>query len=196
MNTPSEPNRSDGLLILKKFLKHGTSVATIAPSSRFMARSILHGIDFDNAKTIVELGAGTGPITIEILKRLKPSTRFFVIEIDNDFCSRLRHRFPNLDVVNGDAAHLDKLLSDRGLQGCDTVVSGLPIPSFPEALRESIMAASAKAMGPNGIFRQLTIMPLLYKRMYQRYWDDVSFRFVPINIPPGGVYMCRGFRKR
>ena len=43
-------------------------------------------------------------------------------------------------------------------------------------------------------FRQLTVMPLVYYRLYRGYYDDVSFRFVPLNVPPGGVYVCRGYR--
>jgi phospholipid N-methyltransferase len=191
---PIEPGRSDLFLVIRKLLREGTSIATVAPSSRWMAKSILHGIDFDRAKTIVELGAGTGPITVEILKRLKPHTKFFVVEIDPDFCRRLRERFPNLDIVEGDAAKLDSLLAERGFDGCDEVISGLPIPSFPEELRRSILAASARALGPTGVFRQLTIMPLVYQNLYRRYFADVKFRFVPLNIPPGGVYMCRGFK--
>jgi phospholipid N-methyltransferase len=191
---PIEPGRSDLFLVLRKFFREGTSVATAAPSSRWMAKSILHGIDFDRVKTIVELGAGTGPITVEILKRLKPHTKFFVVEIDPDFCNRLRQRFPSLDIVEGDAAKLDTLLAERGFDGCDEVISGLPIPSFPEGLRRSILAASARALGPAGVFRQLTIMPLVYQNLYRRYFADVKFRFVPLNIPPGGVYMCQGYK--
>ncbi len=37
-------------------------------------------------------------------------------------------------------------------------------------------------------------MPLIYYKLYRRYFEDVRFRFVPFNLPPGGVYVCRGFR--
>ena len=33
------PKKSDWWLVFKKFLKHGTSIATFAPSSKFLARS-------------------------------------------------------------------------------------------------------------------------------------------------------------
>ncbi|MFO0938765.1 MAG: methyltransferase domain-containing protein [Gemmataceae bacterium] len=198
MNGPPSPinydGRSDAMLVFKKFLKYGTNIATAVPSSRWLARSLIRGIDFDTVNTIVELGAGTGPITLEILKRLKPHTRFFVVEIDPDFCARLRQRFPKLDIVHGDAAHLDQLLADRGLKNCDCVVSGLPIPSFPRPLQEAVMGAASRAMGPNGIFRQLTVMPLVYWKTYSRFWDYVEFKFVPLNLPPAGVYLCKGFK--
>jgi phospholipid N-methyltransferase len=191
---PVPPGRSDLFFVMRKFLREGTSVATAAPSSRWMAKAILNGIDFDRVRTVVELGAGTGPITVEILKRLKPQTKFFVVEIDPDFCTRLRQRFPALDIVEGDAAKLPELLAQRGFDGCDEVISGLPIPSFPEELRARILKASATALGATGVFRQLTIMPLVYQNLYRRYFNDVTFKFVPLNIPPGGVYFCKEFR--
>ena len=43
-------------------------------------------------------------------------------------------------------------------------------------------------------FRQLTVMPLVYRNLYKRSFSDVKFRFVPINLPPAGVYVCRGYR--
>ena len=110
---------------------------------------ITKGIDYDRAKCIVELGAGTGPITKELVKRVKPHTKLIVVELDPDFCQRLRVRFPGTDIVEGDAAQIDKLLADRGITEVDHIVSGLPLPSFPAKLRDAILASSARALGAN-----------------------------------------------
>lgn len=182
-------------LMFRKFMEQGTSVASVAPSSRFLARMICKGIDFDRAKCIVELGAGTGPITKELVKRVKPHTKLIVNELDSDFCKRLRHRFPNADIVEGDAAKIDQLLAERGINQVDHIVSGLPLPSFPAPLRDAIVASSCRALGPNGDFRQLTVMPYVYWRMYKGYFADVRFKLVPLNLPPAGVYVCRGYRR-
>ncbi len=188
---PATPSKSDWWLVFRKFLKHGTSIATFVPSSKFLARSILKGIDFKTAKCIVELGAGTGPITIELLRRVQPHTKLLIVEIDPDFCSRLRQRFPNADIIEGDAAHLDELLKARGITEVDHVVSGLPLPSFPPELRQSIIDSASKVLADHGTFRQLTVIPLVYWKMYRRYFTDVRFRLVPLNLPPAGVYVCK-----
>src|SRR5262245_25429828 len=91
-NPPRSPKGPDWWLMLTKFLQQGRRVASFTPSSRYMARSIINGIDFDKAKCIVELGAGTGPITKEIVKRLKPHTKLLAIELDNDLAARLKSR--------------------------------------------------------------------------------------------------------
>lgn len=206
LNTPPVPHAPAGKpraldnsaldwwLMMKAFWKKGRSIASFAPSSRFMARKIVKGIDFERAKCIVELGAGTGPITAELVKCVKPHTKLLVIELDPDLCARLRARFPQVDVVQGDACQFDKLLAERGITQVDHVCSGLPLPSFPGPLRDTILATSARMLAPGGTFRQLTVMPLIYYRLYCRYFDDVRFGFVPLNMPPGGVYVCRGYR--
>src|SRR5262245_22708221 len=146
-HTPApSPKKSDWWLVFRKFLKHGTSIATFAPSSKFLARSICSGIDYKNARCIVELGAGTGPITVELMKRIQPQTKLMIVELDPDFCNRLREKFPKADIVEGDAAHLDDLLKARGINEVDHVISGLPLPSFPAELRNSIIASSMKVL--------------------------------------------------
>jgi len=194
---PSTPKGPDWWLMMKAFFKQGKRIASFAPSSRFMARKILDGIDWEKTKHIVELGAGTGPITAEMVKRAKPHTKLIVIELDPTLCSRLRDRFrdtPNVDVVLGDATKFGELLTERGIPHVDHVLSGLPLPSFPPLARDAILETSARTLTPDGTFRQLTIMPLIYYKLYRRYFEDVRFRFVPFNLPPGGVYVCRGYR--
>ncbi len=185
----------DWWLMTKKFLRHGTSIASFSPSQRFLARKIISGIDYDKAKCIVELGAGTGPVTAQLLARAKPHTKVIVVELDPDFCIRLRQKFPHADIVEGDAAKLEQLLAERGIAAVDHVVSGLPLPSFPAPLRDAILASSAKVLTPDGSFRQLTNMPYIYWKLYKRYFDEVKFKFVPLNMPPAGEYDCRGYSK-
>ena len=195
--SPTQPASPDWWLMVRKFFQHGTTIASFAPSSRFLARKILKGIDYEAARCIVELGAGTGPITKELVGRVRPHTRLVIVERDPDFCKRLRTRFayaPNAEIIEGDAAHIDQLLADRGITQVDHIVSGLPLPSFPAEVREAILASSARALGEHGTFRQLTYMPLVYWQFYRGYFADVQFQLVPLNIPPAGVYVCLKYK--
>ena len=189
-----QTDRGDFWMVFRKFLKHGTAIATPAPSGRYLVREMLKTIDFDSAKVIVELGAGTGPITEALIKRVKPHTKLLIVEIEAEFCERLRRRFPNADIIQGDAAHMDQLLADRGISQVDHVVSGLPLPSIPHPIRKAILASAARSMGPDGVFRQLTVMPYVYWNFYRNYFENVTFKLVPLNFPPAGVYLCKGFK--
>ncbi len=69
MNAPIR----DFTLFLGKFLKHGTAIASVAPSSRWLSRLTVRNIDWARARALVELGAGTGPITRVIAERRIPN---------------------------------------------------------------------------------------------------------------------------
>lgn len=187
----------DWLLMLGKFFRHGKTIASFVPSSRFLAKALIRGINWDTAKCLVELGAGTGPITKQLVKHAKSHTKLIVIEQDGDFCRRLREKFAgaaNLDIVEGDACKLDQILAERGITTCDHVLSGLPTPSLPVEVREAIMTVAQKVLPENGMFRQLTNMPWVYFPMYKKYFEEVSFKLVPLNFPPAGVYYCKGYK--
>jgi phospholipid N-methyltransferase len=191
--TPQASKGPDWWLMLRKFVSHGTAIASFSPSSRFLARKMVRGIDWVKAKCVVELGAGTGPITKELVKAAGPSTKLVIVERDPDFCRLLREKFPGHEIVEGDACKLDQILAERGIKKADHVISGLPLPSFPSDLRDSIIRMSAKVLGPDGEFRQITNMPWIYQGLYKSYFRDVSFKLVPLNLPPGGVYFCKGY---
>src|SRR5262245_42070993 len=183
-------------LFFTKFLQRGKVIASFAPSSRYMVRTVLRGIDFSRCKCIVELGAGTGPITAELIRRAPPGCKLLISELDADLAKHLRKRFPGAVVDEADAADLDGLLDQLGIDRVDHIISVLPLPSIPEEIRDRILDISAKRLAPGGSFRQLTVMPWVYYRMYRRYFTHLKFRFVPLNLPPGGVYVCEGFQQR
>jgi phospholipid N-methyltransferase len=194
---PARPPRKrppDWLLFFAKFLRHGAAIASFVPSSPYLARAVVRGIDFASCRCVVELGAGTGPITAELLRLAPPGCRCVIVERDADFCARLRERFPAADVVQADAADLDRLLAERGVEQVDHFVCGLPLPSFPREARERILAVVHRRLRPGGTFRQLTHMPWIYYLMYRRYFADVRFDFVLRNLPPAGYYVCQGPR--
>lgn len=186
----------DWWLLLTKFLEQGRGIASFAPSSRFMARAAVRGIDFETSRCIVELGAGTGPITAELLRRAGKNTRLIIVELDADLCRYLRRRFPDVEIIEADAADLERLLDERGIAKVDHIISGLPLPSIPEHIRQRILDVSARRLVANGSLRQLTIMPWVYYHMYRGYFTDVRFKFVFRNLPPGGIYLCTGWQER
>src|SRR5215467_11649520 len=106
---------NDHALFLGKFLTQltrGNPIASIAPSSRWLSRTTVRNIAWDRVETLIELGAGTGPITRVLAERTRPQCRVVVVERDHDFARLLRQRFgslPNLEIVEGDARDLAAL---------------------------------------------------------------------------------------
>jgi phospholipid N-methyltransferase len=184
---------SDLWLVLRKFVTNARAVATIAPSSRALARATMAGIDWTKAKVVVELGAGTGPITNELVKAAPAAMRVVVNEFLPEFCATLRQKFPGLDIAEGDARDLGGLLTERGIRQVDYVLSGLPLTHFARGDRDAVIDQVGQVLTAGGEFRQLTTAPWLYRGLYRRYFREVSFRLVVWNLPPGGVYICRGW---
>jgi phospholipid N-methyltransferase len=194
---PRDPLMNDHSLFLGKFLRHGTAIASVAPSSRWLARTTLRHVDWARARVVVELGAGTGPITRVIAEKAPAECRVVVIERDHDFARLLRERFANrngFDVVEGDVGDLAAILAGLGISRVDSVVSGLPVPSFPRMLRRSLFEAVGAVLAPECWYSQITEIPWAYWGFYRRYFREVRFAFEPRNFPPAGAYYCRGVK--
>jgi phospholipid N-methyltransferase len=188
---------SDFTLFLGKFFRQGTAIASLAPSSPWLARTTLRNVDWSRARVLVELGAGTGPITRVLADKAAPECRVVVLERDADFARLLRARFAHLahlEIIEADVRDLAALLADRGIARVDHVISGLPVPSFPKDLQRALFRNVRGVLDPSGTFNQITELPWVYWRFYRRFFREVAFRFEPRNFPPAGAYFCRGVR--
>jgi len=188
---------SDFRLFLGKFLRQGTAIASVAPSSRWLSETTVRNIDWGTVNTLLELGAGTGPITRVIARRARPDCRVVVVERDHDFARLLRERFrnmPNFDIVEGNVCELDSILAGCGIDRVDHVISGLPVPSFPKELQNALFEAVRKVLSHDGTYNQITEIPWVFWGFYRGFFDHVQFAFEPRNLPPAGAYFCRGIK--
>jgi phospholipid N-methyltransferase len=177
-------------LFLRKFLRHGRRVASLAPSSRSLARTACRGVDLTRVQNIIELGAGTGAVTEMVLARSHPRSRLLAIELDADFADILRARCPTAVIVQGDAS----LLASTNFGRVDLLISGLALPSLPLQTRTAILEVYRGFATLGAWFSQLTVMPLVFWRFYNRLFREVRFDWAIWNVPPAGVYHCRGVR--
>ena len=82
----------------------------------------------------------------------------------------------------------------QGIHKVDYVVSGLPTPNLPRRASARLWSWLREALNPGGAFLQITVAPLLYRPFYDRLFENVEYRMVWWNMPPGGVYICRNPR--
>ncbi|MEW6249326.1 MAG: methyltransferase domain-containing protein [Planctomycetota bacterium] len=181
---------ADRALFFRKFLSKGRIISSAVPSSRALVQGMLRPVDFSRPATIVELGAGIGPVTEEVLARLEPHHRFVAVENDPEFCEVLRRRFPNLWLLECDATRAGAQLAAQGVHRVDYVLSGLPTPSLPRRAAVRLCRWLRRALAPNGLFIQITVAPLVFRAFYDRLFEQVQYRMVWQNVPPGGVYVC------
>lgn len=183
-------NPNDFLLFFRKFLLKGRGISSAVPSGPAMVRGVLRHVNFDRPCTIVELGAGTGPITSEIVENLKPNQRFVAVENDADFCEVLRRRFPDTPLLQTDATKVAEPLAHLGIHRVDYVISGLPTPNLSPQGMVRLWRWLRASLSPDGVFIQITVAPLIYRAFYQRLFEKVRYQMIWVNVPPGGVYCC------
>jgi len=163
-----------------EFLKHPKEIGTFTQSSKHLAKEIAKEID--GSSEVVEFGAGTGPVTTEILKSLPHNGRLTCFEINSEFCKYLEKiDDPRLEVINDDASNCQQYVD-----GVECIVSGLPLALFSRLKKDEILDIISKSRR----YIQLQYTPLLRKRL-QQYFSDVKIKFVPQNFPPAFIYVCR-----
>lgn len=181
----------EAALHFRKLLRQGRAVAALTPSGDALARACCRYIDPLRPQTILELGAGTGAVTRRAAASMHPDSRLIAIERDPDFVAMLQASVPRADAVQGEAEAMSALLADRGLARVDVVLNGLPMPSLPAPSRAAVLAAIAELPGDPWV-AQITVMPWIFRRFYARCFQEVRFELAWRNLPPAGVYHCRG----
>lgn len=180
--------RRDAALFLWKWIQAPTRIGSVWPSSRALGRAMAAELDLSLPGAIVELGAGTGPVTATLLQCGVPPERFYAIERDPALAAALRKRLPEVRVIEGDAGELPALMRAAGVERVAAVVSCLPLVSLPRALVRRVIEGSFEILHPDGCFVQFTygaISPIplrhfhLQARRVRRVWR---------NMPPAAVW--------
>ena len=192
MPAKSRSRHTPLLLFGRNFFKHPRMLGSVIPSSRFLIDKVLAPVDWARARVLVEFGPGVGTITTEILKRMGPSARLIVIEMNQDFVKYLRESIHDsrFEVVHGSAADIGKVLAERGLGSADYVFSGIPFSTMPEEVRVSIVQSTADAVSRDGAFVVYQFSPKV-RGYLERAFASVKTGFEPLNVPPAQIFVCR-----
>ena len=147
-------------LFWRELLAEPGAVGAVCASSPWLAARMAAQVDLAAEGLVVELGGGTGVITAALLNGGLPPERLVVVERAAKLASLLQRRFPQVCVLHADALDLPHLpaLCAAGLpqRPVGTIVSGLPLRSIAEPLRQHIMAAAVQVLAPQGRVVQFT----------------------------------------
>lgn len=183
---------------LERVFSAPRATGAIAPSSKHLAKRLVEASRISSATEIVELGPGTGVVTQEILRSMRPDARVLAIEHSRDFVSDLSCRYPGASVVHGCASELRRLSENHGFTAVDSIVSGLPWTIFPGEMQDAILRDARDFLRPSGVFVTIAcfgphLLPggrefrqrleTTFSRVIR---DSVVFR----NVPPAFVYAC------
>ncbi len=188
---------SDFTLFLGKFFRHGTKIASLAPSSPWLSRTTVRNVDWDHARVLVELGAGTGPITKVLAEKAQPDCKVIVLERDHDFAEILRERFGGLAELR---RHRGGLPRPRRHAGRPRHRAGRPrdlrparalVPEGPPARP---VPGRPPGSRPRGLVQPDHRDALGLPGALQDVLRRGPLRLRARNFPPAGAYFCRGIK--
>ena len=174
------------------FIKNPKTVGSVIPSSPRLGKAMASFIKDKENETVIELGAGTGPITKALLKAGMNPKKLTPIEMNEKFVEQLRTKYPELNIVQGDASKMTEIFPDK-VGKVDTIISGLPLKSIPKPIVDAIIEESFKMLKPDGIYVQFTYDLRASKSILLKQCDRIGAKIIMANIPPARV---DAFRKR
>jgi phospholipid N-methyltransferase len=102
----------------------------------------------------LEVGPGTGAVTAEIVRHLRPEDRFDIVEINGDFVAFLQRRFqeePDFARRREQSRIIHAPLQEvPGEHVYDVMISGLPLNNFSLDLVEDIYRSYMRLLKPEG----------------------------------------------
>ncbi len=181
------------LAFFKEAFKNLFKTGTVLPSSQFLSNKICKKATkyspVDNPN-IVEVGAGTGKITILLLKAF-PRSHFWIFEPNQSFFKILKDRVmtthgnQNNVIISNECIEHSSNIPHK----CHIIVSSLPLLSLNKTQRNEILSLLSSLLENNGIFIQYGYTPLT-EVFLKEHFKIIDRSLVPLNIPPAIVYVC------
>ncbi|MBB5154773.1 class I SAM-dependent methyltransferase [Saccharopolyspora phatthalungensis] len=176
-----------------------STVGAVLPTSRYVAAAVATVVPSYGAPTVLELGPGTGALSGPIQRRLAEGARHLAVEIDPKMVHYLRCAKPWLEVIEGDATHLRKLLDEAGVDQVDAVISSIPWTLLPPDKQRELLLQAASVMAPNGVFTTVTYLTTLWRQPTRAFITALQDTFDEVlprtaiwrNVPPARIYACR-----
>ena len=188
-------------LLWKQIVKNPRALGTVAPSSPYLAKCVVAAANIGANQKIVEVGAGTGPITKYIFPLIQPEN-FCIVEPNQELLEALRQQYPQAHHSGAFVQQLPDVLESVEWESADVVVSSLPWSIFPKESVVEGLEAIRSSLSPNGkvltlVYSHAQYFPssLYLEYQFNRYFEHVyRTRTTWRNVPPG--YFLVGERPR
>lgn len=166
-------------------------MGAISPTSRGLCRLMVRHAEADPNGYVLELGPGTGVVTECLIEAGIAPERIVSVEYDRDFSALLRKRFPEVNVIHGDALDLDRTLGEFRDVTFSAVLSGVPLLTLSKEKRVRYVEAALDRVGPNGNMTQLSYSLTPPQEPIPGSFTVEKSKWVTLNIPPGRVWIYR-----
>lgn len=174
-------------------LKQGQT-GGIVPSQKFLVEKMLSPIPQDFSGLVVELGAGSGALTLRLARRC-PLARILACEINPVLASDTRMNLARAGLdgrVQVVAEPAEKVLGDlqRNQTGVDFVVSGIPLGTLDRERALALIRCVHRTLTPGGMYIQFQ-HSLLDRKKIESCFNGLRTVQAFLNFPPAVVYFAR-----
>lgn len=186
---PRRRGRKDWSRFLAAWRRAPLRTGAIAPSSSTLAGLMAFCAALRPGMRVVELGPGTGVVTEAILAAGIRQEDLVLVEADEAFAALLAKRYPEAQMVCGDAFRAIEGFLDAG-SPVDAVVSSLPLFVYPRPMRTALCRNALALVGPHGRMVQFTYSPISPVKPSPGI-RAVNSRRIWRNLPPATVWTYR-----
>lgn len=170
-------------------------IGGIVPSQRFLINKMIEPIPPTYRGRIIELGAGTGALTLRLAARC-PEAEILACEIDpvlardgKESLLRAGHN-GRVQLLPIAAENLLERLNTNGAGKVDFVISGIPIACLGREEVNALLDSIWGALREGGMYIQFQHSLIDRKRIQARF-ADLRIAPVLLNFPPAVVYYAR-----
>ncbi len=185
------------LTFMREFVRDPVCLGAVAPSGRELASLTVASAEIRAGHVVVELGAGTGPMTSEIVAN-HPDNAFLALEPKAALAAALRARFPDVLVDERYCQSLPEICEEWGHPRVDRVVSSLPWAIWPDDVQQTAFEGIARVMQPDARMVTFTYAHSQVLPAAKRFRQTLERQFVTVtktriawfNVPPAFVFVC------
>ncbi|MEL7833740.1 class I SAM-dependent methyltransferase [Fodinibius sp. Rm-B-1B1-1] len=177
------------------FLKDLKRVGAVAPSSKFLAKDLVAQLQNKLADSncaplnILEVGAGTGSLTKQIAKQLRPQDSLDIVEIHKKFYQIIGSKYR---LNNNIRIHHADILNFHPQKKYDFIFSSLPYENMPEEITKQIWEKKLSLCSSEAYISYFKY--LKFRNFKSDFEEKIvnSFKhdkkIVFLNIPPAKIY--------
>jgi phospholipid N-methyltransferase len=144
-------------LFFRQFRQNFFHIGAILPSSPALGRAAaVYLAQKQGQAQVLEVGAGTGAFTREIVPLLQPGDSFDIVEINPELMTYLQGRFRQEPRFETKGVEINFITADIRYvpfaHRYDYIIFSLPLTNFPPSLVQEILDLMLDCLKPGGIF--------------------------------------------
>lgn len=168
----------ENLMFLLYFARHPVKIGAPLPCSRGIAETVMVELIAKWASRVIELGAGLGSLTGDILEALGHGTRLLCIESEPKFCRHLNRRFGRrIKLFQGNALQIQAIVRRTAWEKADAIVSSVPLANRSAML---LCEQIAELLSPDGLYLQVAN----FYTAVEAHFNIEKIHYFLKNVPP------------